>query len=73
MKIKIDKEFEKIIPTLTDEEFFKTIHNHFACNYCIHKYKFNDDHECKGCKYNQELELRTNLNKFKRSVIKCHF
>ena len=52
------------------DNFFKTIHNHFACNYCIHKYKFNDDPECKGCKYNQELELRTNLNKFKRSESK---
>lgn len=47
------------------KKFFRNTHNHFACNYCINKYKFNNDPECNGCKYNQELELRCGLKKFR--------
>lgn len=48
------------------DEFFKNIENHYACEYCINKHEFNDSNKCKGCKYNQSIELRQGLDKFKK-------
>ena len=49
------------------DKFFKNIDNHFACQYCINKYEFNDSPQYLGCKYNQEISLRIKQNKFKKA------
>lgn len=45
--------------------FLSGIDNNIKCLNCINQYKFNNSLECNGCKYNQEIELRNGLNKFK--------
>lgn len=47
------------------KNFLESVDNNIKCLNCLNKYKFNDSIECYGCKYNQELELRRGLNKFK--------
>lgn len=53
------------------KEFLESIEEgNIKCLNCLNKYSFNDSIECYGCKYNQELELRQGLNKFKGECFK---
>lgn len=53
------------------KEFLESIEEgNIKCLNCLNKYSFNDSIECYGCKYNQELELRRGLNKFKGECFK---